>query len=124
MIWFLICLSAFLICWRCAVICNRRNTDAFVLFLLLAICLFVVLLFMCIFIVSEHVCVERHLVGLRAEREALVYQVENNIYFGDSVGQFNSRVMINRHYHDSPWTNWFSGGYWYEIDPIELKEHA
>ena len=122
MIWFLIMLSVVLVFAYFAG--NARNPYFRILSTLISVCLSVVFVFMVVFIITENVCAERHLVGLRAEREALVYQVENNIYFGDSVGQFNSRVMINRHYHDSPWTNWFTGGYWYEIDPIELKEHA
>ena len=120
MIWILI--MAFVLCGSIVILQKylpRSEYAAIALFP--AIISGIVLIIMIIFTIEENVGDERHLVGLQAEREALVYQVENNIYFGDSVGRFNSRIMTARHYHDSPWTNAFYGDYWYEIEPIELK---
>lgn len=72
------------------------------------------------------VCVEnthhdRNLVELQAKRAALEYQIENGIYFGDAVGEFNSELIHNQYIHNDPWTSWFAGRYWIEVDPVELK---
>lgn len=67
---------------------------------------------------------DRNLATLQAEREALVYQVENNLYLGDAVGKFNSELIRNQLGHESPWTSWLYGSYWMEVEPIELNKQA
>lgn len=67
---------------------------------------------------------DRNLAALQAEREALVYQAENGLYLGDAVGEFNSELIRNQLGHESPWTSWFHGSYWMEVEPIELNKQA
>ena len=74
-----------------------------------------------IVIADEHVAHDANLSKLQAEREALVYQFENNMYLGDAVGKFNGDLAAAQVKHNSPWTNWFYGDYYMEVDPIELK---
>lgn len=71
-------------------------------------------------IISENTFTERKIKMLNAKREALSYQIENNIYFGDAVGEFNSEVIDHQMGHLNPWTSWLYGSYWMEIEPIDL----
>ena len=72
--------------------------------------------------ISENTRHDRKLAALQAEREALVYQVEHNLYLGDAVGKFNSELITSQFGHEDPWTSWFYGSYWMEVDPIEFND--
>lgn len=67
---------------------------------------------------------DRNLAAIQAEREALVYQAENNLYLGDAVGKFNSELIRNQLGRKNPWISWFYGSYWLEVEPIELNKQA
>lgn len=67
---------------------------------------------------------DRNLAALQAEREALAYQAENNLYLGDAVGKFNSELIRNQLGRESPWTSWLYGSYCMEVEPIELNKQA
>ena len=73
-------------------------------------------------VITENTCHNRRLAALQAERTALVYQVEHNLYLGDAVGKFNSDLIYSQLCHEDPWTRWFYGSYWMEVDPIEFNE--
>ena len=70
--------------------------------------------------IVENTLHDRKLAALQAERTALVYQVEHNLYLGDAVGKFNSELISSQFGHENPWTSWFYGSYWMEVDPIEF----
>ena len=72
--------------------------------------------------IVENTFHDRKLAALQAERTALVYQVEHNLYLGDAVGKFNSELINSQLGHEDPWTSWFYGSYWMEVDPIEFGE--
>lgn len=80
-----------------------------------------VLIMTAIFVNSFH---DRNLAALQAEREALVYQAENNLYLGDAVGKFNSELIRNQLGRKNPWISWLYGSYWLEVEPIELNKQA
>lgn len=92
-----------------------------------SICLFffgivlTVMIMVAIFANSFH---DRDLAVIQAEREALVYQAENNLYLGDAVGKFNSELIRNQLGRKNPWISWFYGSYWLEVEPIELNKQA
>lgn len=73
-------------------------------------------------VITENTCHNRRLAALQAERTALVYQVEHNLYLGDAVGKFNRNLIYSQLCHEDPWTSWFYGSYWMEIDPIEFDD--
>ena len=73
-------------------------------------------------IITENTFHDRKLAALQAERTALVYQVEHNLYLGDAVGKFNSELINSQFGHEDPWTSWFYGSYWMEADPIEFND--
>ena len=86
----------------------------------LAIIFCVISILMLIGIICEHANPEKKISALQARREALVYQMENGFYLGDSLGEFNREIISGRYTRESPWTSWFMGDYIYEVDPIEL----
>lgn len=73
-------------------------------------------------IITENTFHDRKLAALQAERTALVYQVEHNLYLGDAVGKFNSKLIDSQFGHENPWTSWLYGSYWMEVDPIEFND--
>lgn len=73
-------------------------------------------------IITENTCHNRRVAALQAERTALVYQVEHNLYLGDAVGKFNSGLINSQLGHEDPWTSWFFGSYCMEVDPIEFGD--
>lgn len=75
-----------------------------------------------IFVITENTCHNRRLAAIQAERTALVYQVEHNLYLGDAVGKFNSELINSQLGHEDPWTSWFYGSYWMKVDPIEFDD--
>lgn len=81
---------------------------------------FVAAMFIGLMIIGANVCHDRRLEELRVEREALVYQVDHNLYLGDAVGKFNSDLISAQLGHEDPWTSWLYGSYWMEVDPIEF----
>ena len=81
----------------------------------------IALLFMVCGIISEHTFVDAKVDQLQAERAALVYQMDHQLYLGDALGDYNKKIISCRHVHENPWTSWFQGDYIYEVDPIELE---
>ena len=73
------------------------------------------------YVIKEHALYDTKLAMLQAKREALVYQLENDMYLGDAIGEFNSNILEGRGNHENPWTSWFYGDYYMEVEPIELK---
>ena len=82
-----------------------------------------ILLIMLICIVCGNTMRSQKVNALQAKREALVYQMDHELYLGDSLGKFNEEIISGRYYHDNPWTSWFVGGHYYEVDPIDLKSN-
>jgi hypothetical protein len=72
-------------------------------------------------IICENAFADRMLAKLQAEREALVYQMEHNLFLGDALGEFNKKIVSWKMTYESPWTSWFQGDYILQIDPISLK---
>ena len=72
-------------------------------------------------IICENAFADRMLAKLQAEREALVYQIEHNLFLGDALGEFNKKIVSWKMVYESPWTSWFQGDYILQIDPISLK---
>lgn len=70
--------------------------------------------------IGENMYPNRMISSLNEERAAIVYQMEHNLYLGDAIGEFNSKVVYHQMGHQDPWTSWFHGSYWMEIDPIDL----
>lgn len=76
--------------------------------------------FMTVICIGENMFHDRMVSSLNEERAALVYQMDHNLYLGDAIGEFNSKVVYHQMGHQDPWTSWFHGSYWMEIDPIDL----
>lgn len=107
-----------------AVTLNKRDDDGVfgqAISFAIAVTLCISLLVSTGFIIVEHVGYDIKLAGLQAKRDALVYQVESGVYFGDAVGEFNSELIKDQMMHENPWTSWYVGDYVMGVDPIELN---
>lgn len=81
----------------------------------------IVLTVMLLIILSEHTFIDQKIDALQAERDALVYQMDNKLYLGDALGDFNKKIISWRYTYENPWTSWFQGDYVFKVDPIPLK---
>ena len=63
-----------------------------------------------------------HKTKLQEERAAIVYQMEQGMYYGSSLGEFNAELKKSQMLHESPWTNLLIGDYVMEIEPIDLEK--
>lgn len=54
----------------------------------------------------------------QARRDAIVYQMENELYLGSSLGDFNSDLISAKRCHESPWTSWLVGDYVMDLELI------
>ena len=82
---------------------------------------FLILIIMLLIILSEHTFINKKIDALQAERDALVYQMDNKLYLGDALGDFNKKIISWRYTYENPWTSWFQGDYVLKVDPIPLK---
>lgn len=64
---------------------------------------------------------EVRLAELQAKRDAIIYQMDEGLYLGSSLEDFNTEIIKGRMLHDNPWFNVFAGEYYYKIDPIPVK---
>ena len=92
----------------------------FVTSIILAIVAGVTAFIMILAVCFENTGHDRHLAELQAKRDALQYQIDEGIYFGDAVGEFNGTLVYQQHLRHDPWTSWFVGRYWDEVEPVEL----
>lgn len=101
---------------------GRRNySDIDVPGILLSIIFGTILFFMLVFAGTRNMFYDRDLAMLESKRDAIVYQIEHELYLGDTLGDFNAEIIRERALHENPWTNIFIGDYWIEIEPIDVK---
>lgn len=122
MIWTLLVLFIFLASLATGIFVDDYEHDTIkTAGIVTAICSGVVLLCMIFGIIYEHTFVDYKVAELQAERDALVYQMDHQLYLGDALGEYNKKIVWMRNMNENPWTSWFQGDYIYEVDPIELK---
>ncbi len=100
---------------------KRHYSDIDILGILLSIVFGLILFFMLLNVGGKNVFRDRNLAMLESKRDAIVYQMEHELYLGDTLGDFNADIIYHQHLHESPWTNIFVGDYWMEIEPIDVK---
>lgn len=120
MIWTLI-VAAILIASIAVLIFVDSCEDIWVAGVIVCISSAIVMFLMLGAIVDAHTCVDKKVAALQAEREAIVYQMEQHQYLGGALGKFNANIISQQYARANPWTSWFHGDYIYEVDPIELK---
>ena len=100
---------------------KRHYSDIDALGALLSIVFGLILFFMLVNTVAKSVFHDRDLAMLESKRDAIIYQMEHELYLGDTLGDFNADIIYHQYLHESPWTNIFVGNYWIEIEPIDVK---
>ena len=122
MIWTLLVLFIFLASLAIGIFVDDYEHDCIKFSgILAAIASGLVLFGMICSIICEHTFVDSKVEQLQAERNALVYQMNHQLYLGDALGEYNKKIIWMRNMNENPWTSWFQGDYIYEVDPIELK---
>lgn len=105
------------------IINSKRLNDGLALLGIEMVAIFGIGLFACVMmIIVNNSAYDLKKIKLEAKREAIVYQIENNMYYGDSLGEFNVELKKKQILHDSPWTSWLIGDYVMEIEPIDLEK--
>lgn len=71
--------------------------------------------------------------AMEAERETLIYQMENETYKNDnnvgttelfsSIAEYNGKVLKIQAGRKNPWTNWFYVPYGEDLELIDLKDY-
>lgn len=104
------------------IINSKRLNDGLALLGIEMVAIFGIGLFACVMmIIVNNSAYDLKKIKLEAKREAIVYQIENNMYYGDSLGEFNVELKKKQILHDSPWTSWLIGDYVMDIEPISLE---
>ncbi len=65
---------------------------------------------------------ERRLRECQLRREAIVWQIEHDLYVGGILDEYNAEVYRAQYNHENPWTNWFYGDYYMELELIDTGE--
>lgn len=71
--------------------------------------------------------------AMKAERETLIYQMENETYKNDnnvgttelfsSIAEYNGKVLKIRAGRKNPWINWFYVPYGEDLELIDLEDY-
>lgn len=65
---------------------------------------------------------ERRLREWQLKRESIVWQMENGLYVGGILDEYNTTVYAKQYNHKNPWTSWFHGNYVMELELIDTGE--
>lgn len=103
----------------CSIWVYKSDSDESI-FLLVLSC--IVAFIALIIILCANTFQEKEKVKWEERRKALVYEMDNGFYVGDSLGDFNGDLKEKQIFHKNPWTSWFVGKYIMEIEPIETEK--
>lgn len=122
MIWTIIMTVAFIISILGLIFIDLYDHDAlYAALIVIAVVSGLLLLIFVMVIISENAFANIMLAKLQAERDALVYQMEHNLFLGDALGEFNKKIVGWKMIYENPWTSWFQGDYILQIDPIPVS---
>lgn len=65
---------------------------------------------------------EMKLREIQLRREAIVWQMDNNLYVGGVLDEYNAEIFRAQYGHNNPWTSWFYGDYVLELELIGTGE--
>ena len=82
----------------------------------------VVVLAIAIGIVNSPRYQEESLREWQLKREAIVWQMENDLYVGGILDEYNTTIYAKQYQHKNPWTSWFHGEYVMELELIDTGE--
>ena len=122
MIWSIIILASLAVGIVFTVIGSKRDIDPFLYIGISMIIMFSIAtaISLCA-IIPERFNNEANLLEWQAKHDAIEYQLENGIDMADSLVEYNSKVTYSQKMHESPWTNWYFGDYWTELEPIDVS---
>lgn len=99
-------------------------SDLPLVFKLSGICFMIAVVIMAIIISVEHSprYKEMKLRECQLRREAIIWQMDNNLYVGGVLDEYNAEIFRAQYEHNNPWTSWFYGDYVLELELISTRE--
>ncbi len=67
---------------------------------------------------------EKNLHEWQLKRESIVWQMENDLYVGGILDEYNTSVYAKQYLYKNPWTSWFHGEYVMELELIDTGEFS
>ena len=55
----------------------------------------------------EHAIYKENLISWQTKRDAIVYELNEGVFIGDALVDFNEKVAIGQWMNESPWLNWY-----------------
>lgn len=103
--------------------CNWYSDSPFV-FRVIGIGFMIAVVIMAIIISVEHSprYKEMKLRECQLRREAIIWQMDNNLYVGGVLDEYNAKIFRAQYQHNNPWTSWFYGDYVLELELISTEE--
>lgn len=65
---------------------------------------------------------EKNLHEWQLKRESIIWQMENDLYVGGILDEYNTSVYSKQYQYKNPWTSWFHGEYVMELELIDTGE--
>lgn len=84
--------------------------------------IFVVVLAIIIGVVHSPRYQEKNLREWQLKRESIVWQMENDLYVGGILDEYNTSVYAKQYQYKNPWTSWFHSEYVMELELIDTGE--
>lgn len=106
-------------------ICKKRSDlewSSFLCTLGLVASVWVVIMAITIGIVHSPRYQEKNLREWQLTRESIVWQMENDLYVGGALDDYNTSVYSKQYQYKNPWTSWFHGEYVMQLELIDTGE--
>ena len=122
---FLIHVFIVIILWIVFIIINYKRqyefNDIRTNFCVLATVFSIVLFGHCVYIGGVHIAPEKQLLSLQTKRDAIVYEIDNDLLAGETLVDFNVNLAVDKWENANPWFNWYVCDIVDEIDLIDVE---
>ena len=65
---------------------------------------------------------ERKLREWQLKRESIVWQMNNDLYVGGILDEYNTYIYRRQYQHNNPWLSWFVGDFVEDLELIDTGE--
>ena len=67
---------------------------------------------------------QRKLHQANLQKEAIEWQMKNDLYVGGELGDYNENVFRRQWLHENPWFSWFEGDWVMDLELIDTGEES
>ena len=90
-------------------------------FCVLATVFSIILFGHCVYIGGVHIAPEKQLLNLQTKRDAIVYEIDNDLLAGETLVDLNADLADDKWENASPWFNWYVCHIVDEVDLIDIE---